>query len=1053
MEYCSTQDTLPISEVRAYGEETDSELQSPDTISIPDFKDTDYAAPLTQEETLREVRNLVGRTVGESYNDWSEFVLDDAKSSGLDWYEIDMHNGKVRIRGNKGLSLTTGLNYYFKYFCSVQIARQTRQVKMPAEIVEVPSTIRKESPYEVRYAYNYCTHSYNMAFWGEDEWQNELDWLTLNGYNTVLDITGQEEVWRRFLGGLGYSEQEVRDWLVGPGYLGWMYMANVENISGPIPHDWFEKSTELARHNQRSMRALGMTPVLQGYSGMVPTNITSKDSSVEIIDQGWWNGIQRPAMLKTNTATYDDYATRFYQAQKEVYGDWAHYYATDPFHEGGNTGGIGRDTVGWEVLDAMKKYDSNCVWVIQSWSFESDLLSWISSEEKQNNILLLDLDGTRNAKFDDTNEFAGSSWTYCMLENYGGRVGLCGNLKKIAQIPGRVRKGTSHMVGMGIAPEGTGNDPAKYDLWGEMMWESEDIDVEKWLDSYIERRYGAVTTDAKAAWKILLNTAYSDLEYFKTPPESIFCAMPHFDASKAAPNGSFDRHYNIAQFENALTLLMKDYDRFKTSEGYQFDVNTLLRQCVANSAYPVYQEFTSAYRNRNVSEFDQASAEFLDLLDLQEQVLNSNKNSMLGNWLEPSRKAGESEDDFTKRIYEMNARGLITTWAPYYTWGVYDYANREYGGLLKDYYGARWTTWIDRLSKDIHGDQTCSVENMSSKESYRFAWDFCRSDTVYSNEPSGDVKALYNRFVTSCSLNKPVDSLVSYMYTIDTGTHKISKVPVQTTKAVFLSNVIMPEGSTIAITRGSKTLDDEDLLEKDDQILLTLSNGTKLTYTIGELVVPTDFSRLDTLMKQAQSLIASDYDAEAWAAFNTALTDVNVVYVNPEASQEEVDAACTRLEDALDQLEAIFADYTALDALVQEADALDPDDYANFEDVQNALDAIVRNLPRSRQKDVDAMARALQPALDGLQRKDDPSLVFDYSLLETLCDKAEALDLTDYASAGQEEFTSVLNAGKALIRHASSQKQIDDAAKALHSSLLDLRLLPDKEALASLNPD
>ncbi|UNT93933.1 hypothetical protein KWG61_04375 [Allobaculum sp. Allo2] len=47
------------------------------------------------------------------------------------------------------------------------------------------------------------------------------------------------------LGGLGYSEQEVRDWLVGPGYLGWMYMANVENISGPIPHDWFEKAQNL----------------------------------------------------------------------------------------------------------------------------------------------------------------------------------------------------------------------------------------------------------------------------------------------------------------------------------------------------------------------------------------------------------------------------------------------------------------------------------------------------------------------------------------------------------------------------------------------------------------------------------------------------------------------------------------------------------------------------------------------------------------------------------------------------------------------------------------
>lgn len=78
---------------------------------------------------------LLDEQSAKAIYDWFEFVLDDAKSSGLDWYEIDMHNGKVRIRGNKGLSLTTGLNYYFKYFCSVQIARQTRQVKMPAEIV------------------------------------------------------------------------------------------------------------------------------------------------------------------------------------------------------------------------------------------------------------------------------------------------------------------------------------------------------------------------------------------------------------------------------------------------------------------------------------------------------------------------------------------------------------------------------------------------------------------------------------------------------------------------------------------------------------------------------------------------------------------------------------------------------------------------------------------------------------------------------------------------------------------------------------------------------
>ena len=33
------------------------------------------------------------------------------------------------------------------------------------------------------------TLSYSMAFWGETEWRNELDWLALNGVNVVLDVT------------------------------------------------------------------------------------------------------------------------------------------------------------------------------------------------------------------------------------------------------------------------------------------------------------------------------------------------------------------------------------------------------------------------------------------------------------------------------------------------------------------------------------------------------------------------------------------------------------------------------------------------------------------------------------------------------------------------------------------------------------------------------------------------------------------------------------------------------------------------------------------------
>ena len=87
-----------------------------------------------------------------------------------------------------------------------------------------------------------------MAFWGEKEWRNELDWLALNGVNVVLDATAQEEVWRRFLGELfGYSHEEAKDFIAGPAYYAWAYMANLSGFGGPVHDSWFTERTELAR--------------------------------------------------------------------------------------------------------------------------------------------------------------------------------------------------------------------------------------------------------------------------------------------------------------------------------------------------------------------------------------------------------------------------------------------------------------------------------------------------------------------------------------------------------------------------------------------------------------------------------------------------------------------------------------------------------------------------------------------------------------------------------------------------------------------------------------
>ena len=186
---------------------------------------------------------------------------------------------------------------------------------MPDSIVPIGTTVRKETPIEVRYAFNYCTLSYTFAFFGEEEWQRENDWLALNGVNVVLDLAGQEATWIKFLMNFGYSFDDAKDWLVGPGYEAWQFMQNMEVFGGPLPDGYVIDRVELARSTQRWKRSLGMDTVLQGYAGMVPTNFTDF-YDVDVTVQGSWGGFDRPSMIATDSEAYDLFAEKFYEAQK-----------------------------------------------------------------------------------------------------------------------------------------------------------------------------------------------------------------------------------------------------------------------------------------------------------------------------------------------------------------------------------------------------------------------------------------------------------------------------------------------------------------------------------------------------------------------------------------------------------------------------------------------------------------------------------------------------------------------------------------------------------------
>ena len=91
------------------------------------------------------------------------------------------------------------------------------------------------------------------------------------------------------------------------------------------------------------------------------------------------------------------------------------------------------------------------------------------------------------------------------------------------------------------------------------------------------------------------------------------------------------------------------------------------------------------------------------------------------------------------------------------------------------------------------------------------------------------------------------------------------------------------------------------------------------------------------------------------------------------ARQAEVDAMAQAIRDAVKKLVLKGADYAAVNAAIDKANALNKDDYTNFAAVQAAIDAVDRTKDITQQSEVDTMAAAIQSALAALEKKPAPT--------------------------------------------------------------------------------
>ena len=137
----------------------------------------------------------------------------------------------------------------------------------------------------------------------------------------------------------------------------------------------------------------------------------------------------------------------------------------------------------------------------------------------------------------------------------------------------------------------------------------------------------------------------------------------------------------------------------------------------------------------------------------------------------------------------------------------------------------------------------------------------------------------------------------------------------------------------------------------------------------------------------------------------------------------------------------IPADYTAVNGAIASAEAIDGSLYANYGDVEAAINNVDRSKNKMQQADVDAMAQAIENAITALQYKDA-----DYTKVDEAIAKANALNKDAYTN-----FTAVETAINAVVRdkNITEQDEVDAMAQAIENAITALVEKPTEAPTAT----
>ena len=236
------------------------------------------------------------------------------------------------------------------------------------------------------------------------------------------------------------------------------------------------------------------------------------------------------------------------------------------------------------------------------------------------------------------------------------------------------------------------------------------------------------------------------------------------------------------------------------------------------------------------------------------------------------------------------------------------------------------------------------------------------------------------------------------------------------------------------------TLDGE-VVSTDAEYKFTVLSDASYVANFKKTVVDSDKTALKIAIDKANEITDEDLENVVPVVveeFKAARDEANSVYNNESATQEEVNNAFDRLANAMQKLEFLKGDKTALEAFVNKVSSLEKDKYTKsswsaFEAALNNANEVLAN--------ENTLETEVNEAYDSLVRAFlDLRLIPNKDVLNDLINKAESLEAVNYSVDSFKAMQEALNNAKAVAANENAtQAEVDNAKDVLAKAIDELQ--------------